>query len=130
MKNREIISHLSDLNQFSNRGNLPINFSYVFSKNLQILANEKDVIIDAHEYLLDKYAQKDEQGERVYNENGTNVLIKEEFRDFYKEESDKLLDEESDIKIKKIKLSSIKDIDISIEDMLLIEFMIEDDVNE
>lgn len=124
LTNRKIVNTVNSIGIVSNRS-LPIKASYAISKNLLKLEKEVEAYNLEREKLLNKYAEKDEAGQRKVNENG-NVPIKKEHIEDWNREITELLDIEVEINIHKFDLAVLDNIEISPQELMAIDFMIEE----
>ena len=74
---------------------------------------------------MDKYSEKDENGNRKVGKNG-NVIIKKEHIEDWNREITELLDIEVEIDIHKFALAVLDHVEISPQELMAIDFMIEE----
>lgn len=60
------------------RMNLPLKSAYKLNKIRKAIEKESDFYGEKFQEILDKYAQKDENGELVFSDNGDQILIKDD----------------------------------------------------
>lgn len=58
--------------------NLPLKSAYKLNKIRKAIEKESDFYGEKFQEILDKYAQKDENGELVFSDNGDQILIKDD----------------------------------------------------
>lgn len=97
MTNREIIQHINALNDFT-RDKLPVALTYAIAKNIRTMTEEYKVF--------------DEERSKIRDEPDAESRIEE------------LLNLQADIPIRYVDYAEIEDLNLSIEDMLAIDFMI------
>lgn len=124
LTNRKIVNTINSIGTVSNRS-LPIKASYAISKNLLKLEKEAEIYNLEREKLLDKYSEKDEAGQRAVDKNG-NVIIKKEHIEDWNREITELLDIEVEIDIHKFDLAVLDHVEISPQELMAIDFMIND----
>lgn len=124
LTNRKIVNTVNSIGIVGNRS-LPIKASYAISKNLLKLEKEAEIYNLEREKLLDKYSEKDENGNRKVGKNG-NVIIKKEHIEDWNREITELLDIEVEIDIHKFALAVLDHVEISPQELMAIDFMIEE----
>lgn len=75
--------------------------------------------------LIQKYGEKDENGNLVADESGNNKIPQSAIEDFNKEVSD-LLETKVQLNVNAIPLDDLKDIDFTPQEMLALEVFIEE----
>ena len=58
--------------------NLPLKAAYKLNKIKKAVEKEGDFYGEKFQEILDKYAKKDENGELVFNEDGSQIMIKDD----------------------------------------------------
>lgn len=58
--------------------NLPLKVAYKINKIKKAVEKEGDFYAEKFEDIVNKYAKKDENGELVFNEDGSQIMIKED----------------------------------------------------
>ena len=97
MTNREIIQHINALNEFT-RDKLPVAVSYAIAKNIRTMTEEYKVF--------------DEERSKIMHEPDAESRIEE------------LLNLQVDVPIRYVDYTEIADLDLSVGDILAIDFMI------
>ena len=73
----QIIDFRNNDNIFSNT-NLPLKAAYKLNKIRKAVEKEGDFYSEKFQEVLDKYAKKDENGELIFNEDGSQIMIKDD----------------------------------------------------
>lgn len=124
----QLNSIITTFNHFANQ-NLPVQLSYQIAKIMIKLEEETQSFEYAKNSLFKKYAERNEDGSLVLNEEGQIVVPKESEEEFLREMQD-LLDLEVTLECEKISLSQLNETGISISplEMAAIEPFIENDL--
>lgn len=124
LSNREIIENINALRGLSQK-QLPIKVSYFVAKNISKIENELKVYEKERQKLLDKYAEKDDNGNMVLE--GNNIKIED--TDNWNKDIQELLDIEVDVKIHKLKRDDLlnANIDITPNELISIDYMIDEE---
>lgn len=117
----EILDIIRSLNVLATK-ELKLSSAYVVAKNIKALSVIEELINNKRKIIIDKYAEKDENGNIVSNENGIHIADMNGFND----EINTLLSEEVEIELTKIKMSDIENITISPADVYRLMDMIEE----
>lgn len=64
--------------EFFSNANLPLKGAYKINKIRKALEKEADFYAEKFREIIDTYAKKDDNGEIVFNEDGSEIIIKEE----------------------------------------------------
>ena len=120
LSNERLVNSVGVLSKLKNL-ELPIKLSYAFSKNITKIDAELKAYNLEKRKLLNKYGEKDEEGNLKQNEKGeVNILDVENFN----KEIAELLKCESEIDIHLIDLESINtDIQITPGELMIIDYM-------
>ncbi|MDU3412633.1 hypothetical protein [Clostridium sp.] len=120
LSNERLVNSVGVLSKLTNL-ELPIKLSYAFSKNITKIDAELKAYNMERAKLLNKYGEKDEEGNLKQNEKGeVNILDIENFNKDVVE----LLKCESEIDIHLIDLESINtDIQITPGELMVIDYM-------
>lgn len=122
IKNEVLVNSINILSKLNNY-ELPIKLSYSIAKNIKIIDEELKIYTEERQKLINKYAEKDKDGNIITSEDGTvNILDSENWeRDIME-----LLKIENEINIKKIKIEELENSDIRITpfELTQIEYMI------
>ena len=122
MKNREIIEHINALGNFT-KDKLTTKLSFAVVKNFNKLKSVYKDYDEARVLLVEKYAEKDNKGEIVRNDNGTEVFKEGCLSDWNKEVNE-LLDIDVEFEIHSVDFAVIENLQMSVMDIEAIEFMI------
>lgn len=105
---------------------LPIAVAWKRRLNLNKLAKAKEVIDEAIQECQKKYAT-DERSEVVQDEKGQEIRrIKNEFLNEYINEYNEIMNQETDIDIKKVKVEDLGDLILTDEQLDSLAFMIDE----
>lgn len=120
LSNERLVNSVGVLSKLTNL-ELPIKLSYAFSKNITKIDAELKAYNVEKRKLLNKYGEKDNEGNLKQNEKGeVNILDIENFN----KEISELLKCESEIDIHLIDLESIDtDIKITPGELMIIDYM-------
>lgn len=126
LSNEKILNTVNTLGNLNN-AQLPIKVAYAISKNINKIECELKAYNTEKAKLIDKYAEKDEEGKLIQNELG-HVNIKEEFKEDWNRDITELLSIENEIDIHKIQLDDLlnSNYNISPAELSAISFMIND----
>lgn len=122
LSNEKILADITNLREISKKV-LPIKASYAIAKNLKKIEDELEIYYKEREKLIDKYAEKDENGNVKIDETGFIVFRDKEGWD---REIKELLAIENDIKIHKFPIDVLEGYNMSPAELMLIEYMIEE----
>ena len=117
----EILDIISSLNVLATK-ELKLSSAYVVAKNIKALSVIEELINNKRKSIIDMYAEKDENGNIVSNENGIRITDMNRFNN----EINTLLSEEIEIELTKIKMSDIENITISPADVYQLMDIIEE----
>lgn len=125
LTNERIVNTINVLGRLNDTA-LPVRVAYAVSKNIDKIERELKAYNTEKSKLLDKYAEKNEDGEIII-ENG-HFKIKEECAENWNREIRELLDIENDVEIHMIQLDCLlnSNCDIAPSEFNLIDFMIEE----
>ena len=120
ISNERLVNSVGVLSRLTNL-ELPIKLSYAFSKNITKIDAELKAYNVEKRKLLNKYGEKDNEGNLKQNEKGeVNILDIENFN----KEISELLKCESEVDIHLIDLESINtDIKITPGELMIIDYM-------
>lgn len=113
---------------------LPAAIAWKRRVNLDKLIKAKTLIDEALKEISEKYSAdtySDEKEITVVGEDGkettkTERFVKAEFIDDFRKEQTDILDQDTDVSIKKVKIEELADLSLSDDDMDTLAFMIED----
>ena len=117
----EILDIISSLNVLATK-ELKLSSAYIVAKNIKALSVIEELINNKRKSIIDMYAEKDENGNIVSNENGIRITDMNRFNN----EINTLLSEELEIELTKIKMSDIENITISPADVYQLMDIIEE----
>lgn len=103
---------------------LPVKVSYAIAKNISKIEKELKIYEKERLKLLEKYAVKDKDGKVVIEKN--KIKIDENKRDSWEKEINELLEIEVDINMHKFKLEYLDNLNMSAEELVLLDYMIEE----
>ncbi len=122
LSNEKLVNSIGVLSKLTNM-ELPIKLSYAFSKNITKIDRELTAYNKEREKLINKYGEKDEEGNLKTKEDGTiNILDIDSFNKDLKE----ILEIETEVDIHVIDLEKV-DVDINITpgEIMLVDYMFE-----
>ena len=73
----QVVDFERNIDFFSNT-NLPLKGAYKLNKIKKNLEKDADFYTEKFSEILDKYAKKDENGELVFSESGSEIMIKDD----------------------------------------------------
>lgn len=114
----KMIDALNFLEAYSSIKNKPfkINIIYKLSKCLEECEKERDFYKEQLANILNKYAKKDENGNFIYTNEKTGILINESQQQVWEKELSELLTLDININEKYfIKITDIADLELDIE---------------
>ena len=122
LSNEKLVNSIGVLNKLTNM-ELPIKLSYAFSKNITKIDRELTAYNKEREKLINKYGEKDEEGNLKTKEDGTiNILDIDNFNKDLKE----ILEIETEVDIHLIDLEKVNvDINITPGELMLVDYMFE-----
>lgn len=100
--------------------------AYYIAKNTKVIKEEASQIDEARQKLINEYGEKKEDGSLNTQENGM-IKIEENGLVAFQEQLGKLMNAEIEVEIKKIPLSALNNINISINTIEVLLPIIEDD---
>ncbi|WGX77580.1 DUF1617 family protein (plasmid) [Paraclostridium bifermentans] len=124
---RRLVSDAPQMGAIANKQGLPKKISYAIAKNMAKIESELKIYNSERQKLIDKYANKDEQG-NVQIDKSNNLKLKDEHIKDWNKEINELLDVEVDINIHRFSLEDLynSDCDMTPADFILIDYMIEE----
>lgn len=122
LSNEKILTDITKLREISKK-ELPIKASYAIAKNLKKIEDELEIYYKEREKLIDKYAEKDENGKIKVDNNGF-IIFKD--KEGWDKEIKELLAIENDIKIHTFSIDVLEGYNMSPAELMLIEYMIEE----
>ena len=126
LSNERIVNTINVLGELNN-AKLPVKVAYAITKNINKINTELKAYNEEKAKLIDKYAEKDEEGKLKVDENGI-IPLKEEHIEDYNRDIKELLSIENEIDIDMINLDDLlnSNYNISPADLSVIDFMIND----
>lgn len=123
MKIRDLIKIQKVLQQIENIEMNAI-LSYKFSKIANQIKNEIEIINETRIKIIEEFAEKDDKGEFIINEG--EYTFNSENKSKVIEKLEELLDCESELQFKKIKLDELKNINLTNKQMEVLIQIIEE----
>lgn len=123
LTNNVIVNSIEALKNLSAK-ELDVKTSFKIAKNIKVIDEISNIFVEEKRKLVSKYGTKDKEGNLKVDDHGVAEIDKgnlEEWNRSYAE----LLEIQNDIDIEKIKLSDL-DIKVSAQELLAIEYMIEE----
>ena len=105
---QQIIDSRGSINLFGNT-NIPLKGAYKINKIKKNLEKEVDFYGTKMQEIIDKYAKKDENGELVFSEDGSQIQIQEEKIDECNQALEELQNLEVDIETYNLKIEDLGD---------------------
>ena len=124
LTNLTILNGMASLSTLSQE-KLPISISYQISKNISKLNNELKIYNEERQKLINKYGKKDENDKLIIGDKN-EITFKEECKIDWNRDFSELLSIENEIDIAKISIDSLEGIELSPNEIMSIEFMIEE----
>lgn len=126
LTNRRIVTDANFLGALTQK-QLPIKVSYAISKNISKIENELKIYNSEKQKLIDKYCDKDEEGQNIIDESN-QLKIQSRHLDDWDYDINELLDIEIELDIHKFKLDDLLhgSYEMSPAEMTLIDYMIEE----
>ena len=125
--NETLIKSVSGFNEIVKK-ELPYSATLKISKNIKKIQILLDEYKDEFKKLSEKYFEKDEEGNYITNKEG--IKIKDEYINEYIEKLKILEEFENEVELYTINSNDLKDIKISPQTLMAIEFIIDDDEEE
>lgn len=123
LTNKQIINSIDSLKNLSGK-ELDVKTSFIIAKNIKAIDEISDIFVSEKMKLVNKYGTKDKEGNLKVNDNGAVEIAKENLKEWNRSLSE-LLEIENDIDIKVININDL-DVRISAQELLAIDFMIEE----
>ena len=124
LSNQQIINTLNNIGVITAKA-MPVKVSYAISKNITKLEKEIETYSKEREKLLQECGKKDDKGEFVVREDG-NIFIEEAKVSTWNNGVNELLVIENEVEIHKFNISALETVDMTVEEIKTIEFMIEE----
>lgn len=131
---RNELAALKEKNESVQELKLPAAVAWKRRVNMDKLIKAKNLIDEALREINEKYSSDEYSEEKEIthiDENGketvkTERLVKSEFIAEFKKEQNDILDQETDVDVKKVKIEDIDGVSLSDDDMDTLSFMIEE----
>lgn len=123
LTNKQIINSIDSLKNLSGK-ELDVKTSFIIAKNIKAIDEISDIFVSEKMKLVNKYGTKDKEGNLKVDDNGAVEIAKENLKEWNRSLSE-LLEIENDIDIKVININDL-DVRISAQELLAIDFMIEE----
>lgn len=126
IKNSQMVSFMNGTQDIQKK-RLPIKLGYAISKNIKLMEPAAAAYEDERKKVLDKHAEKDENGEFVIK-NESYVILNQKA---YEAEMQELLEIENELELHKVPYSELEKCDLekfdalSVQDIALLEIMME-----
>lgn len=120
--NEQLVKDAPILQRLSQK-ELPIKVSYAIAKNISHIESELKIYNNEREKLIDKYAEKDEKGNVKADKDG-NIMLNDKAG--WDKDIKDLLAIESDIDIRRFKLSQLDGYNLTPGELMAIDYMIEE----
>ena len=92
---------------FFNGTNLPLKGAYKINKIRKELEKEGEFYSDKFQEIINTYAKKDDEGELIFNDDGTEIMIKDDMLD----ECNKAIQDLHELEVE------VENYDLAIEDL-------------
>ena len=123
LTNKQIINSIDSLKNLSSK-ELDVKTSFIIAKNIKAIDEISDIFVSEKMKLVNKYGTKDKEGNLKVDDNGAVEIAKENLKEWNRSLSE-LLEIENNIDIKTININDL-DVKISAQELLVIDFMIEE----
>ncbi|MSS42476.1 hypothetical protein FYJ27_01820 [Anaerosalibacter bizertensis] len=122
LSNEKMLTDISKLRTLSQK-QLPVKVSYAIAKNISKIEKELLIYEQERQKLIDKYAEKDNEGKVVADKNGQ---IKFKDKENWEKDIKELLSIENEIDIHKFKIDELEGYSMTPAEIMSIEYMIEE----
>ena len=123
LTNKQIINSIDSLKNLSGK-ELDVKTSFIIAKNIKAIDEISDIFVSEKMKLVNKYGTKDKEGNLKVEDNGAVEIAKNNLKEWNRSYAEHLKIE-NDVDIQKIKLNDL-DIKVSAQELLAIEYMIEE----
>ena len=122
IKNEALVNSVQVLRKLNN-AELPVRVSYKLAKNIKSIEKELNIYEEEKQKFINKYCEKDDEGNNKINEDGTIKIIDTEK---WNKDIKELLDIEAEINIEKINIDELakSDLKLTPAELTLIDYMI------
>ena len=104
---------------------LPFKASYWLRRNIDVVAKVYQPFIEAKQGLFKEFAEKDEAGNIILNEDKTSVkLIEDETQEFWKQYSE-LAGKDVEMEVYPLELEWFNKLEATVEELAAIDFVLE-----
>lgn len=127
MKIKEVLSTLEGLSTIIKKS-MPAPVTYALLKNIKKLEAEQSYFIQLQDTLIKECVETDENGKLKLVEGTNNkFILKEDKIEYYNKELEKIMNIDAEIDIQKISFNVIANLDLTLEEMSILEFMIKEE---
>lgn len=124
---KNVLDTLNNLSIITKK-TMPATVTYALLKNIKQLEAEQQCFIELQDTLLNECVEKTEDGSYMAVEDSPNkYVLKEDKIQYYNDEIKKIMSIETTVNIHKIPFANIANLDLSLEEMAALEFMIEEE---
>lgn len=120
----EVINCVDVLRALSNKP-IKIKVAYNIAKIIKEIEKENELFEETRQHLLNKFCEKDENGQLRINEKGS-AIIKSEYVADYNNEIKELLESQIEIAAEPIKIEDIEDLELTAAQVYAISSFIEE----
>ncbi|WP_297428872.1 DUF1617 family protein [Clostridium sp.] len=120
--NRKILEDMNTLKAVSQK-QFPVKVSYAIAKNISKIDSELKIYEKERQKLIEQYSERDE-GNKIISDESGNVKFADV--DGWNKDIKELLDIENEIEIHKFKFEELGNLNISAEELRVIDYMIEE----
>jgi hypothetical protein len=121
--NQELLNNIGALRSVAQK-QLPVKISYAIAKNISKVESELNIYNKERQKLVDKYAEKDKNGQPKIDKNNQYHIKKECLQDWNKDIQD-LLSIEVEIDVYKFSIDLLDGFNISPVEMQVLDCMID-----
>lgn len=123
---KDILGSMEALNKLNNAHGMSSVVAFRIGKNIKAIESEVKVFDDVRTKLLEKFANKDENGNPIIDKDTNQYDVPADKLEALKKEIKKLQNEEVKVDIKKLSLDDVEKADLSPRELISIEYMLED----
>lgn len=129
MKNLEIVTIVNAYIARHKDGEgmkLPVKAAWTRRVNMDKLFHAKGIIDEAMKEILQKYSDEDHSEEKELEDGRKDRVIKPEYVADFRRERAEIMEQDTEVEIRKVSVSELGNIELSDADMDTIAFMLED----
>ena len=124
---KNVLDTLNNLSIITKK-TMPATVTYALLKNIKQLEAEQQCFIELQDTLLNECVEKPEDGSYMAVEDSPNkYVLKEDKVQYYNDDIKKIMSIETTVDIHKIPFANIANLNLSLEEMAALEFMIEEE---